>query len=126
MKPIPWCTFRWFWARSAQLAIPQINPVHFTALALSVKHVAVGRIEQNIKTVSASELGPIGITNCFLALDTAGPDPIFVVLQSAGDAEVGFRIVERDAVKFSARKFIEMVPVFSTGKTLVKTTVSSE
>ncbi len=100
--------------------------MHFALLAFGVKRVAIGWIEQNVKTVPAGESGPVAVANGFLALDATWPDPVFVVLKSARDAEVGFRIVQRDPVKFPGRKFVQMVPIFSAGETLVEPAVGSE
>ena len=59
MKPIAWLAFRWFGPQTSQFAVAQIDPVHFALLALGIKHVVIGRIEQNIKPVAAGERGPI-------------------------------------------------------------------
>jgi hypothetical protein len=81
-------------AQSAQFAIPQIDPVHFALLAFSIKHVAIGGIEQDVKTIAAGQCRPVAVANGFLALDAAQADPVLVVLKSARDPEVRFRIVE--------------------------------
>src|SRR5205085_10004783 len=125
MEPITRRAFRRFRSQTAQLAIAQVDPVHFPTLTLGVKRVAISWIEQNIKAVAAGERGPIRIANQFFALHTARPDPVFIVLQSAGDAEERFRIIEADPIKLSARKFIQVVPILSTGKTLIKTAIGT-
>src|SRR2546429_1325264 len=51
----------------------------------------------------AGQADPIRVADAFLALHPAGTNPIFIVLKSAGDAEVRFRIVQSDPVKFSRR-----------------------
>src|SRR2546430_3656825 len=106
MEPITRRAFRWFGPQTPQLAGAQINPVHFPTLTLGVKRVAISWIEQNIKAITTGERGPIRIANQFFALHTARPDPVFIVLQSAGDAEERLRIVQADPIKFPAREFV--------------------
>src|SRR5438270_3979806 len=103
MKPVTRRAFSWLRPQTPQLAVTQIDPVHFPTLTLGVKRVAIGRIEQNIKPVAAGERGPIRIANQLFALHAARPDPVLVVLQSARDPEVRFRIVETDPIKFARR-----------------------
>src|SRR6266404_1153323 len=100
--------------------------VHFAALTFRVKRVAVGRIEQNIKTVAAGERDPIRVTNSFLARHAARPDPVLVVLKSARDAEVRFGIVQCDPVKFSRWNFIQMIPAFASGETLINAAIGAQ
>src|SRR5206468_1937027 len=126
MKPVARRAFRWFGPQTSQLAVAQIDPVHFALLALGIKRVVIGRIEQNIKTVAAGERGPIGIANQLFALDAARPDSVFVVLQTAGEAEVRFRIIQSNPVKLACRNFIQMVPILSARKTLIKTAIGPE
>src|SRR6266567_1717640 len=126
MKPISRCAFRRLRPQAAELAIAQIDPVDFTFLAFRVKGVVIVRIENDIKAVAAGERGPIGITNYFLARHGARPDPVLVVLKSAGDAEVRFRVVESDSIKFSSRNGIEMIPALAGRETLVNAAVGSE
>src|SRR5207245_1156681 len=60
------------------------------------------------------------------ALDAAQSDPVLVVLKSSRNAKVRLRIVQTDSVKFSGREFVQVIPIFSAGKTLIKPAVSSE
>src|SRR6266487_2877986 len=126
MKPISRRAFRRLRPQAAELAIAQIDPVDFTLLAFRIKGVAIVRIENNIKAVAAGERSPIGITNSFLGRHGARPDPVLVVLKSAGDAEVRLRVVKSDPIKFSSRYGIEMIPAFASRKALVNAAVSSE
>ena len=126
MKAIPRPTFGRLRSQTAQLAVAKIDAVHLALLALSIKRVAIGWIEQNVKTVATGESGPVAVANGFLTLDATWPDPVLVVLKSTRDPEVWFRIVQRDPVKFSGGNFVQMVPIFSAGETLVKATVGSE
>src|SRR5205823_6204487 len=103
----------------------QIDSMNFPTLALGVKRVVIGRIEQNVKAIAAGERSPIRITDLFLALDAARANPVFVVLQTARDSEIRFRIVQTDPVKFAAREFVQMVPIFPASETLIKTTIRS-
>src|SRR5919106_6616877 len=113
-------------AQPAQFAIAQIDPMNFAFLALRVKGVAVGRIEYDIKTVAARQTDPIRVADAFLALHTAGTDPILIVLKSASDAEVRFRIVQSDPQKFSRRNAIEMLPAFPSRETLIHAAIRPE
>src|SRR5947199_5479852 len=126
MKPIARRAFNRLWSQAAELAIAQIDPVHFTLLTFRIKGVAIIWIENDIKAVATGERGPIGITNSFLARHGARPDPILIVLKSASDAEVGFRVVESDSIKFSGRNGIEMIPALAGRETLVNAAVGSE
>src|SRR5205823_6348972 len=103
MKPVTRLALWRLGLEPAQLAVTQIDAMHFAALALGVKRVAIVRIEHDIKSVAAGETGPVRITNSFLAQNAARADPVFVVLQSAGNAEVRFVVVERDPIKFARR-----------------------
>src|SRR3989440_4483231 len=126
MKPVTRRAFSWLRPQTPQLAVTQIDPVHFPTLTLGVKRVAIRRIKQNIKTVATGERGPIRIANQLFALHAARPDPVLVVLQTARDPEVRLRIVETDSIKFSRRNLAQMVPIFSTGKTLIETAIGPE
>src|SRR5205809_4945842 len=126
MKPISRRAFNRLWSQAAEVAIAQIDPVHFALLTFRIKGVAIIWIENDIKAVATGERGPIGITNSFLARHGAWPDPVLVVLKSAGDAEVRFRVVESDSIKFSSRNGIEMIPALAGCATLVKAVVGSE
>src|SRR5438046_10316292 len=126
MKPISRRAFNRLWSQTAELAIAQIDPVHFTLLAFRIKGVAIVWIENDIKAVATGERGPIGIANSFFALHGARPDLVLVVLKPAGDTEVRFRVVESDSIKFSSRNGIEMIPALTACETLVTTAVGSE
>jgi hypothetical protein len=106
MKAIPWRTLGRLRSQTAQFAVAEIDAVYFTLLTLGIKRVAIGWIEENVKTVAAGESGPVTVANAFLALDATWPDPVFVVLKSARDPEVRFRIVQRDPVKFPGGNFV--------------------
>src|SRR6266496_3092434 len=93
MEPIFRLALWWFGPQPAQLAVAEIDPVHFTLLTLRVKHVAILWIEHDVKPVAASERRPIGITNSFFARHSAGSHPILVILKSARDAVGWFRVV---------------------------------
>src|SRR6266511_2239960 len=110
-------------AQPTQFTIAQIDPMHFAFLALRVKEIAIGRIEYDIKAVAAGQADPIRVADSFLALHAAGADPILIVLKSAGDAEVRFRIVQGDPVKFACRNAVKMLPTFSCGETLIDATI---
>src|ERR1700736_277302 len=126
MKAIPRPTLGRLRSQTAELAVAEIDAVHFALLAFGIKRVAIGWIEQNVKPVAAGESGPVTVANGFLTLNATWPDPVFVVLKSARNPEVGFRIVERNPIKFPCGNFVQMVPIFSAGETLVKPTVGSE
>ena len=93
MEPIFRLAFRWFGPQPPQLAVAEIDPVHLALLALSIKRVAIGWIEQNVKAVAAGESGPVAVANSFLTLDATWPDPVLVVLKAARDAVVRFCVV---------------------------------
>src|ERR1700693_375359 len=98
----------------------------FPALAFGIKRVVVGRIKQNIKTVSSGESGPIGISNLFFALDATRANPVLVVLQSAGDSKIRLRIVEAYPAKLTARKFVQVIPILAARKTLIEAAIGPE
>src|SRR4030095_6514034 len=109
-----------------QFAIAQIDPMHFAFLTFRVKEIAIGRIEHDIKTVAAGQADPLRVADPFLALHGAGTNPILIVLKSASDAEVWFRIVQSDSVKFSRRNAVEMLPSFSGREALIHAPIGSE
>src|SRR5215475_12530766 len=106
MEAITRCAFGRLGTQTSQLAVAKIDPVHFPALALGVKRVVVGRIEQNVKPIPAGERGPVRVADSFFALHTARPDPVLVVLQTAGNPEIRFRIVETDPIKLAGWEFV--------------------
>ena len=126
MKSISWLTFRRFGPQTANLAVAQIDSMHFAFLALRVKRVVIGWIEQDVKSVAAGKRRPIAIANLFLALHAARPDPVLVVLKPASDAEIRLRVVQRDSIIFSRGNSVEVLPVLAAGETLINAAVSSE
>src|SRR5207237_6833103 len=126
VKTITRLAFSRFGAQTPHFAVLQIDPVYFALLAFSVKRVAIGGIEQHIKAVAARERSPVTIANPFLALHTAGSHPVFIVLKTACDSDVRLRVIERDSIKFARRNLVQMVPIFSATKALIKTAIGSE
>src|SRR5437763_10253669 len=126
MEPISRRAFNRLWSQAAERASAQSDPVHFTLLAFRVRGVAIVWIENDIKAVATGKRSPIGVANSFFALHGARPDPVLVVLKSAGDTEVRFRVVESDSIKFSSRNGIEMIPALTACETLVNAAVGSE
>src|SRR6266550_4174930 len=118
--------FGWLGTQTAQLAISQIDPVHFTLLALCIERVAIGWIKQNIKTVATGKRRPIAVANPFFTLHAAWSDPVLVILKAARNPEIRFRVVERDPIEFSRRNLVQMVPIFAAGKTLIQTAIGPE
>src|SRR5437870_12630643 len=96
MEAISRLAFRRLGTQTPQVAIAQIDPVHFDFLAFRVKRVAIGWIKQDISTVAAGKRSPIAVPNSFLTLHGAGTYPVLVVLKSARYAEIRFRVVQRD------------------------------
>src|SRR5215475_2548119 len=123
MEAITRCAFGRLGTQTPQLAVAKIDPVHFPALTLGIKRVVIRRIEQNVKSISAGERNPVCVTNTLFALHAARSNPVLVVLQSAGDPEIRLRIVQTDPIKLARREFVQVVPIFSAGKTLIKTAV---
>src|SRR5437764_12746724 len=82
--------------------------------------------ETDIKAVATGKRRPLAVANSFFALHGARPDPVLVVLKSAGDTEVRFRVIESDSIKFSRRNGIEMIPALARGETLGNAAVGSE
>src|SRR5204863_7270302 len=68
VKTITRLAFSRFGAQTPYFTILQIDPVYFALLTLSIKHVAIGGIEQHIKAVAARKRSPVTIANPFLAL----------------------------------------------------------
>ena len=126
VKTITRLAFSRFGAQAPYFAVLQIDPVYFALLALSVKRVAISGVEQHIKTVAARKRSPVTIANPFLALHTAGSHPVFIVLKTTSDSEVRLRVVERDSIKFARGNLVQMVPIFSATKALIKTAIGSE
>lgn len=116
MEPIPHRAFRRFRTQTAQLAVAQIDAMHLPTLTFGVKRIAIRRIEEHVKSVTTGERGPIRVANCFLTRNAAWPDPVFIILQTARDPEIRFRIVQTDPIEFAARKFVQVVPVFPPAK----------
>src|ERR1044072_4320880 len=125
MKSVTRRAFRRFRTQTTQLAIAQIDPMNFALLTFGVKRVVVGRVKQNIKAVAASKRSPVRVADRFLTLHAARTNPVFIALQTSGDAEIGFRIVQTNPVKFAAGKFIQMVPIFSAAEALIKAAIRS-
>src|SRR6202040_2077663 len=75
VEPVTRRALGWFGPQTPQLAIAQIDPVHFPTLTLGVKRVAVGRVEQHIKTLATGKRDPIRIANLLFALDAARTNP---------------------------------------------------
>ena len=74
VKTVTFLAFRGFRAQIALFAGAKIDPVNETFLAFGVENVAIGRIENDIKSVAALERRPIGIANTFFARHLARPD----------------------------------------------------
>src|SRR5437870_3534589 len=118
-----------FWRRrpqSAQLTVAHIDPVHFAALTFGIKGIAVVRIEHDVEPIATGQSGPIRVADSFLAWHRAWPDPILIVLQPAGDAEGRLRIVQGDAIKFSCRNSVEMIPAFAGRERFINAAIGSE
>src|SRR5437870_2787899 len=118
-----------FWRRrpqSAQLTVAHIDPVHFAALTFGIKGIAVIRIEHDVEPIATGKSSPIRVADSFLAWHRARPDPILIVLKSAGDAEGRLRVVKRQPVKFSRRDSVEVIPAFAGRKGLVNAAIGSE
>src|SRR5260370_20074181 len=98
MKAIARLTCGWLGTQTAYLAISQIDPMDFALLTFRIKGVAVGWIEQDVKAVATSKRGPIAVANAFLALDSARPHPLLVVLEAAGNSEIRFHVVYRNPI----------------------------
>src|SRR6266700_8155670 len=126
MEPVFGLAFRRLRAQLTQFAIAKIDPMHFAFLAFRVKEIAIGRIEYDVKTVAAGEADPIRVTDTFLALHAAGTDPVLIVLKSASNAEVRFRIVQSEPVEFSSRNAIEMLPPFPSREALINAAIGPE
>src|SRR5205814_9510181 len=125
-KTISRLRFRRLGSQTAQFAISQIDPVHFTLLAFRVKRVAISWIEQDIETVTTRKRGPITVANALLTLHAARSHPIFVVLKATRNSEIRFRVVERDPIKFSCGNLVQMIPIFAARKTLIHAAISPE
>src|SRR4029453_373956 len=126
MEAIARLAFGWLGTEAAYLAISQIDPMNFALLTFSIKRVAIGWIEQDVKAVAAGKRRPIGVANTLLALHSARSNPVLVVLEAARNSEVRFRVVERNPVIFSRRNLVQMVPVFAAGETLIHATIGAE
>src|SRR5437773_7058129 len=125
VEAIAWLPFSRLGTQTTYLAISQIDPVHFALLALSIKCVAIGWIEQDIKTVPAGKRSPIAVANALFALHAAWSNPVLVILKAARDSEIRLRVVEGDPIKFSRGNLIQMIPVLAAGKTLIYAAISS-
>src|ERR1043165_8043010 len=114
MEAIARLTFGWFWSQTAYLAISQINAMDFALLTFRIKGVAIGKC------------GPIAVANSFLTLDSTRSHPIFIVLKSARNSEIRFRVIKRNPIIFSRRNLVQMIPVFAAGETLIDTAICSK
>src|SRR6266699_413324 len=118
--------FGWLGTQTAHLAISQIDPVHFTLLALRIKRVVIGWIEQDIKPVASGKRGPIAVANAFLTLHAAQSNPVLVILKTARNSEIRFRVVERNPIEFARGNLVQMVPILAAGKTLIHAAIGPE
>src|SRR6266536_5206874 len=97
--------------------------MNFALLAVRVIEVAIGRIEHDIKAIATGQGNPIRVADSFLALHAARTDPVLIVLKSASNAEVRFRIVQSEPVEFSRRNAIEMLPPFPGREALINAAI---
>src|SRR6266700_4233052 len=100
--------------------------MNFALLAVRVIEVAIGRIEHDIKAIATGQGNPIRVADSFLALHAARADPILIILKSASNAEVRFRIVQSEPVEFSCRNAIEMLPSFPSREALINAAIGPE
>src|SRR5262249_35081241 len=87
-------TFRWLRTQTAYFPVAQIDPMYFAALTFRIKRVAIGRIEQDVEAVATGKRGPIAVTKALFTLYSARSDPVFVILKTARNSEIRFRVVE--------------------------------
>ena len=80
VKTVTFLAFRGFRAQIALFTGAKIDPVNETFLAFGVENVAIGRIENDVKSIAALERDPIGIANTFFARHLARPDKALVIL----------------------------------------------
>src|SRR5205085_11450513 len=106
--------------------VQQIESLYVALLAISIRRVVIGGIEEQIKTVAARKRSPVTIANRFLALHATGSHTVFIVLKTTSDSEVRLRVVERDSIKFARRNLVQMIPIFSAGKALINAAIISE
>src|SRR2546430_1769452 len=101
MEAITRLTFGWLGTQTPYFAISQIDPMDFALLTFSIKGVVISRIKQNVKAVATGKRSPIAVANTFFALHAARSHPVFVVLKTARNSEIRFRVVERNSIIFS-------------------------
>src|SRR5204863_3171560 len=94
-------TFSRFGTQTAYLAILQIDPMDFALLTFRIKGVVISRIKQDVKSVATGKRGPIAVANTFLTLHSTRSRPVLVVLETARNSEIRFRVVERHSIIFS-------------------------
>src|SRR4029077_10792730 len=126
MEAITRLTFGWLGTQTPYFAISQIDPMDFTLLTFRIKSVVISRLQQDVKAVPTGKRGPIAVANTFLTLHSTRAHPVFVVLETARNSEIRFRVVERNPVIFSGRNLVQVIPVFATGKTLIHSAIRPE
>src|SRR6266481_1427179 len=119
MEAITRLAFCWLGTQTPYFAISQIDPMHFALLTFRIKGVVISRIKQDVKSIETGKRGPIAVANTFLTLHSAGSHPVLVVLETTGNSEIRFRVVERNSIIFARGNLVQMIPVLAASKTLV-------
>src|ERR1700747_1065437 len=101
MEAITRLTFGRLGTQTPYFSVSQIDPMDFTLLTFRIKGVVISRIKQDVKAVHTGQRGPIAVANTFLTLYSTRAHPVFVVLETARNSEIRFRVVERNAIIFS-------------------------
>src|SRR4029077_627131 len=126
MEAITRLTFGWLGGQTPDFPVSQIDPMAFPLLTFPIKSVVISRIKQDVKAVPTGKRGPIAVANTFLTLYSTRAHPVFVVLETARNSEIRFRVVERNPIIFSCGNLVQVIPVFATGKTLIHAAIRPE
>src|SRR6266480_1471088 len=126
MEAITRLAFGWLGTQTPYFAVSQIDSMDFALLTFRIKRVVISWIKQDVKAVATGKRGPIAVANTFLTLHAARSHPVLVVLETARNSEIRFRVIERNSIIFSCGNLVQMIPVLAASKTLVYAAIRPE
>ena len=126
MEAITRLAFGWLGTQTPYFAVSQIDSMDFALLTFGIKGVVISWIKQDVKPVATGKRGPIAVANTFLTLHAARSHPVLVVLETARNSEIRFRVIERNSIIFSCGNLVQMIPVLAASKTLVYAAIRPE
>src|SRR2546430_14976432 len=95
MEAITRLAFGWLGTQTPYFAVSQIDSMDFALLTFGIKGVVISWIKQDVKPVATGKRGQIAVANTFLTLHAARSHPVLVVLETARNSEIRFRVIEQ-------------------------------